>query len=333
MIAMPRRAAMAGSVLLPFLKGAPAFAADPVRIGQATPALAFLPLWAARAYDTFQQTGLSLAWAAIPGGDPATLAALDAGDIDLAAVGSDTALAAMSKGLPFVMVASLMSKMSLEVVVSAALLKRTGVSAQDTLAKRIGALQGAVFGVSAIGGTQERTARWIAARGGLDPKAGIQVVSAGAPPAIQAALENARIDAFVLSPPEPGLAEAGGYGVRLIDPSADFPELKGLPNLVLVARRDPDAASASRTGAAVAAISLGAAAVVADPDGAANRIGSRFFAKVPQPVMRAAIRSMLDGLDGSGRFLPSGIAALAAFSKGSGTPMPSGEYWTNQFFT
>ena len=102
MTTIPRRAVLAGSALLSLLRTAPARAAEPVRIGQATPALSFLPLWAARAYDAFPQAGLDLTWAAIPGGDPATLAALDAGDLDLAAVGSDTALAAIAKDLPFV---------------------------------------------------------------------------------------------------------------------------------------------------------------------------------------------------------------------------------------
>lgn len=332
MTTIPRRAAVLGSLALPLLASQPARAAETIRIGQATSALAFLPLWAARSYGTFAPAGLELSWAAIPGGDPAALAALDAGDIDLAAVGSDTALAAIAKGLPFAMVYSLMSKMSLEVVVSDALLKRTGVTPQDTLTKRIAALKGAVVGVSAIGGTQDRTARWIVAQGGLDPKTAIQVALVGPPPAIQAALENARIDAFVLSPPESGIAEAAGYGKRLIDPDADFPMLKGLPNLILVARRDADAATGARITKAIAAMVQGAQTVLADPDGAADRIGAQFFAKIPKLVLRAAVHSLLGGLEGGGRFSPAGIAALTAFATSTGAPLPkTDEYWTNRF--
>ena len=64
----------------------------PVRIGQSTISLGFLPVWAARAYDTFAQQKLDLNWALINGGDPAALAALDSGDIDLAATGGDAVL-------------------------------------------------------------------------------------------------------------------------------------------------------------------------------------------------------------------------------------------------
>lgn len=329
MISLSRRAALAALLTVPILGRA--HAAEAVRIGQATPALSFLPLWAARTFDTFPAAGIELTWAAIPGGDPAALAALDSGDIDLAAVGSDTAMAAIAKGQPFVMIYSLMSKMSLEVVVSTALAKRAGVSAQDPLGRRIEALKGAIFGVSAVGGTQDRTARWIAAQGRLDPKTGIQVALAGAPPAIQAALENGRIDAFALSPPESGIAEAGGYGIRLINPDADFPALKNLPNLVLVARPNPDAATAKRIRSATAALGLGAAKVLADPDDAAAKIGAKYFAKIAPSILRNAIHTLLPGLEGAGRFSPAGIEALTVFSKGSGTPVPPGEFWTNGF--
>lgn len=163
-----------------------------VRIGQAVPTLSFLPLYAARALDTFRDQGLRLEFVSIRGGDPPALAALDSGDIDFAAVGSDTALAAIAKGQPFEFIYSLMSQVSLELVVSNSFLKRTGVSPGDPLRKRIDALKGAIIGVSAVGGAQDRMARWLVAQGGLDPKRDIKIAMIGPPPAIQAALDTGR---------------------------------------------------------------------------------------------------------------------------------------------
>lgn len=329
-----RRATLLSGLALPFALAACAKPAAPtaVRIGQATTSLSFLPIWAARAFDTFQADGLTLDWAAIPGGDPAALAALDAGDIDLAAVGPDTALAAIGRGQPFVMVYVLMAKLSLEVVAGKPLLQRAKVAPADPLPKRIAALKGAVTGVSAVGGAQERALRWIVAQGGLDPKADVQVAQVGGPPAIQAALENGRIDAFLLSPPEAGVAELGGYGVKLIEPSRDFPALKGLPGLVLVAKRDADETMTKRITAALAALTKASAQVIAGPDKAAEAIGSRFFATVPPAILSAGVRSMIDGLEGGGRFTPAGIAALRQFSAASGTAAPAGDaWWTNRF--
>ena len=103
------------ALLMLLLLAAPAHAQDRVvRIGQAVPTLSFLPLWAARALGTFEEEGVRLQFVSIRGGDPTALAALDSGDIDFAAVGSDTALEAIAKGQPFQFVYSLMSQVSLE---------------------------------------------------------------------------------------------------------------------------------------------------------------------------------------------------------------------------
>src|ERR1700747_2244881 len=92
----------------------PALAQQAVRIGLGAPTLSSLPIWSARALDTFKAQGLSATVVALPGGDPSALAALDAGDIELAAVGPDATLRAVAKGQPFEIVYSLMSKVTLQ---------------------------------------------------------------------------------------------------------------------------------------------------------------------------------------------------------------------------
>ena len=307
-------------------------AAEPVRIGQATTSLSFLPIWTARAMGSFAAQGLALTWAALPGGDPTALAALDSGDIDLAAVGSDTVLNAVGKGQPFLMVASLMSRVTLDLVASRAFLDRTGVAASSPLPQRLVALKGAVIGVSAVGGTQDRAARWLTGRAGLDVRTGIQVAMVGGPPALQAALENGRIDAFVLSPPEAQVAEAGGYGAGLVSFGRDFPELADLPFLVLVARSPVDPAAADRITRSVRALRSASGAVQADPAKAAALIGQQFFPRLAPPLVAAAVEAMRPGLADGGRFGPPGITALVRFAgvpalAGSG----EGTLWTNRF--
>ena len=322
-------------VLLPAL-GALAFARsaraeDAVRIGQATSALSFLPIWAARALDSFAAQGLTLTSATLPGGDPTTLAALDSGDIDLAAVGGDTVLNAVAKGQPFQMVSSLMSRVTLQLVVSKAFLAKAGIAASDPLAKRLQALKGAVIGVSAVGGAQDRAARWLAGKAGLDPKTGVQLAMVGGPPALQAALENNRIDAFVLSPPEGQIAEAGGYAVVLVDFGQDFPELATVPFLVLVARTPIDPAGTDRITRSVRALQAGAAAVQQDPAKLSGLIQQKFFPRIAPAIIAGAVEALRGGVADGGRFKPEGIAALASFSGIAGQAGGEGTLWTNRF--
>ena len=325
-----RRAALLAPALA-LIAQAPA---QRVRIGQATPALSFLPIMAARALDLFPASGLTLEWAAIPGGDPAALAALDSGDIDYAAVGSETLLNAISKGQPFQIVASLMSKVSLEFVVSNALLTRTGlVPADDPLPKRLQALKGAIVGVSAIGGTQDRAARWLARQGGIDPKS-VQVAMAGPPPAIQAALEAGRIDAFLLSPPEGLIAEDARTGKVLIRMGDEFPALAGVPSLVLAAKTP--VVEPARLVATLRVLQAAAQQVATKPDVVAPAIQEKLFPKLRPQIVAAAITSLKSGVADRGKLSAPGITALLAYAgeaaAGLDPTSGNGKFWTNQYW-
>ena len=328
-----RRTLLAASALA-LAAPAHAQAARKVRIGQATPAVSFLPIQAARALGTFAAAGLELDWAAIPGGDPSCLAALDSGDIDFAAVGTETLLNAIGKGQPFQMIASLMSKVSLELVVSNKVIERTGIApADDPLEKRLSALKGITVGVSAIGGTQDRAARWLARQAGLDPRTEVQIAMAGPPPAIQGALEAGRIDAFVLSPPEGLLAEDARTGQVLVRMGDEFPALKGIPSLVLAMKIPADAARQSLAVATCKALRAACTQLLADPPGVAARIQAALYPRIKAPVMQAAILGLRSGITGLGRIDPASIPALLAYAGDAAHGLdPKTVFWINEYW-
>jgi len=309
----------------------PARAAGVVRIGQATASLSFLPLWSARATGTFAAENLDLDWAAIPGGDPAALAALDSGDLDLAAVGADTLLAAMAKGQPFQAIGTLMDRVTLDLVASTEFMAKRKVALGDPLQQRLRALDGAIIGVGAVGGAQDRAVRWLATRGGLNPKS-MQVALVGGPPALQAALQNGRIDAFVLSPPEGQIAEAGDYGRRLIGMADDFAELRDVPFLLLAAKLP--VADPSRIIGTLRALAAADAALLAAPDKVADVIQAKFFPKVDQTIIRAGIAALKPGIVAKGAFGAGGAQAMLDFAKQSGVAvgdLTAGQLVTDQY--
>jgi NitT/TauT family transport system substrate-binding protein len=321
--------------LLPTL----ASAQQPVRISQGFASLSFLPVWAARALNTFAPQGLTATALISPGGDPAALAALDAGDADLAAVGTETALRAVAKGQPFEIVYNVMSKVTLEVVVSPSFLEKTGVKPGDPLEKRIAALKGAIIGVAAVGGTQETAARWIAGKGALDPKNDIKIAQVGSPVALQAALENKRIDAFVLSPPEGYLAAKSGTGVILISLGDDFPLLANQPYLVLVAKKPIDDKASELIVKTVRALQAASSALITDPEPTALAIQKQFFAKADPAAIVAAIKSLNSGVAGRGKLDVQAFQNQLVFSKEVGTNFgkefdaaaSQNDLWTNEF--
>ena len=321
-------------LLLPTL----AHAQQTVRISQGFPALSFLPIWAARALDTFPAAGLQ-ATIVQPGGDPAALAALDAGDVDLAAVGTESALRAIGKGQPFEIVYNLMSKVTLELVVSKSFLEKAGVKPGDPLEKRIAALKDATIGVGAIGGTQETAARWLVEKGGLDPKADIKIAQVGSPPALQAALEKKRIDAFMLSPPAGYVATKAGDGVILISLGDEFPLLAKQPYLVMVAKKPIDDKASGLIVKTAEAMQAASAALVKDPEPNAMKIQKQFFAKADPAAIVSAVKALNGGIAGGGALDVEAIRNQLQFSKEVGTKYgkefdaatSQNDMWTNSF--
>jgi ABC-type nitrate/sulfonate/bicarbonate transport system substrate-binding protein len=322
-------------LLLPTL----ASAQQTVRIAQGFASLSFLPLWGARALNAFALQGLTATVLNSPGGDPSALAALDAGDADLAAVGTESALRAVAKGQPFEIVYNLMSKVTLEVVVAPSFLEKAGVKPGDPLEKRIAALKGATVGVAAVGGTQETAVRWLAAKGGLDPKADIKVAQVGSPVALQAALENKRIDAFVLSPPEGFLAAKSGAGTVLVSLGDDFPLLADQPYLVLVAKKPIDDKASELIVKTARALQGASTALVAEPEATAQAIQKQFFAKADPAAITSAVKAMNGGVAGEGKLDVQAFKNQLVFSKEVGTVFgkdfdaatSQNDLWTNSF--
>lgn len=328
-----RRTALLSTLALPALatRAWAAAAPEKLHLGQPTTSLSFLKIFAARALDTFAAENIDLEWASIPGGDPALLAAVDSGDLELAAVGSDTALAAIGKGQPFKILYTLMSKLPYDLTVSNAFLAKSGVSVDAPLQKRLGVLQSAVVGVSALGGAQDRVARWFAAQGGLNPH-DVKLAVVGSPPALGAALENGRIDAFVLSPPESAIAVAKKYGTVLVHPSKEIAGADIIPSLVLVGRAEPTPEVRARIVRSLRALNKAADATLATPKAIAQKITEKFFSKVDASIIEASIESLSDGLGGGGLLSKQSVAALLKFSAETGGATPkTDDFWTNSY--
>jgi NitT/TauT family transport system substrate-binding protein len=288
------------------------------RIGQAVPTMSFLPILAARALGSFDAQQLKLEFTQIRGGDPAALAALDSGNIDFAAVGSDTALAAIAKGQPFELVYSLMSQVTLDLVVSNDFLKRMHMSPGDSLQQRIKALKDATIGVSAVGGAQDRAVRWLIAKGGLDRQHDVKIALIGPPPAIQAALDHGQIDGYILSPPEGTLSEQAGTGKTFIRLGSEFPQLASVPYLVLVAKTPLDDRQRELAVRTARALQAASRSVQDDPARAADEIHRQFYPKLAADVVKSAISAMAPGIRDGGRMTTTGIAQVLEFTVESG---------------
>jgi NitT/TauT family transport system substrate-binding protein len=310
----------------------------PVKIGIGVSTLSFLPLWAAHVLHTFEQQQLD-ASLLLPGGDAVSLAALDAGDVDLAAVGTEPMLRAAAKGQPFEIVYSLMSEVTLQLVVSKSFLDSRNVSPSSPLETRLAALKGATIGVSGVGGAQEGMVRWLVAKGGLNPKTDVQIAAVGSPPTLQAALENGRIDGFLLSPPEGNIAAKHGYGTVLVSIASDFPKLARQPFLTLIAKKPVDPKTADLIVRVARALQAASAISIAKPEETALAVQKQYFAKAdPDPII-AAVKILNKGIDEGGEVSVDSMQNMLTLFAEVGTNFDrkldakadEDNLWTNKF--
>ena len=305
-----------------------------VHIGQASSGISFVPLDAARTLGTFPAAGLDLYQVALPGGDPACLAALDSGDIDLAAISAEALLAAIANGQPFQIVATLLNKISLELIVSNKRIEQSGIApADDPLDKRLSLLKNAVVGVSALGGTRDHATRWLARQAGLNPETDLHITVIGPAPALQAALEAGTIDAFILPPPEGLLAEDARTGQVLVRLGDEFPLLKNLPALVLAVKTPVSDETRTLTIATCKALIAAITQLLADPPAVAAQIASKLYPHLKPEVIAAAIQNLKTGLTTRGRIDPVAIKNLLEYTTAApGLNTTEGGIWTNQFW-
>ena len=174
--------------------------------------------------------------------------------------------------------------------------------------------------------------RWLAAKGGLDPKRDIKLVQVGSPAALGAALENGRIDGFVLTARAGQTAEAEGYGKIFIDPDRDIAGTSGTPSLVLVARSDVKEVTQKKIVKAFRALNTGSRALLADLDGGTEKLRLDFFQKISSTTLRKSVASLADGIKDDGLLNEQRAALLLKFAEESGkSPPKDSKFWTNDY--
>jgi NitT/TauT family transport system substrate-binding protein len=314
---------------------------ESLKIGQVVPTLGYITLDTALALDTFADVGLAVEKVQLSRGDSTALAALDTGDIDVAAVGSESALTAIAKGAgDYEIIYAVMPKMSLELTVSDKFLAPRGVTPDSPLEERIQALRGARIGVAGLGGAQQRVSQWLAKRGGLDPDSDLQIINVGAPTALRAGMENGNIDAFLLTAPSGEQAEAAGFGQVLIELGSEIPELRGYYHLVLVTTKGFAANNQENLVKFAKALNAANDAIVNDAGTTTQALLVGSYTKVPPDIMAASVKKLGSGLEVNGALTAEGMTFLLEFAADTANDADvaslnvaegEGDWWTNEF--
>lgn len=213
-----------------------ASAADNPEVTLAIPANStdFAFAYIAQDLGFWQKAGVDVNVNLIPGLGSAN--ALFGGSVEFAAGSGATAVVSSARGQHPLVVAAVRTKLPFDIIASKALAASVDLNA-DT-ATRARALKGKVIGIDRPGTFQHGFAKYVLALAGLDPEKDATYAPI-APPAMPAALEAGKVDAFSAPPPWSTLAVDKGIGVTLISPpNGDIPELSSLAALLITTRAD-----------------------------------------------------------------------------------------------
>ena len=200
--------------------------AERIRVASSSPSLtARLPHLVAHEEGFFKQQGLDVE-SIVVRNDAIILAALAAGEFNFVETGAPSPVAAIAKGLPFVIVGGFRSRLDYIMI------GRKGFSSPESL-------KGAVIGATGAGGLSESVVIAAMKNLGFQRDRDYKILYVGNSPLRMLALEQGRIDASIFTPHQQLILLPKGYH-SIIDVGKLLPEI---PSLLLTTTRERAAAN------------------------------------------------------------------------------------------
>lgn len=216
----PIRRRLAGS-LVGFCSLVAAFtgaaAAEKLVVAEGAHVIGYLAVYIAKDEGYFADEGLDVDIVPTRGSAQAVAAIIGrSADVALATV-SDIANA-VSQGRDLKLIAAITNQPQMMLTVSTDFAKKHDVSATSPLEKKVKALKGGTYAISAPGSMTDDVMRTLLEMAKLSPDRDAQILALGGGGSeMLGALARKSIDGFVLSPPAGNQAEADGKGVILVN--------------------------------------------------------------------------------------------------------------------
>lgn len=304
-----------------------------VRVARSVPALSFAPLDVARSMNFFEYLGVKVEYTELQAGSSLAQAVLG-GSVDLGASASTEMVAAVARGTDFLAIENVVM-MTLQVCVRKDWAEQHGVSRADPLERRLAALKGAKIAISGPGSVSDRGMRWMVDHyGHLDSNRDVEMIQVGGAAAMSTALDQNRVQAFLLSSPN---CQQTRDGTVLIEPT-DVTEFKNYVHEVLYGKREwieqnPDLARRVAT-----AVAMGNNFVLKHPEEAAKLLQQTFSKVQPEIIKQAFEGNILPNIRADGIMTPqmwSSTNDVLIQTKLITKPLDTAEdkFWTNRYLS
>lgn len=308
--------------------------ATKVTIAQAIPTVAFAPLYVAKANGYFELEGLEVDIQVMNSGPDADKA-LIGGSADFTA-GAAVTFALMASRYSNVIAVQNMAWMLMNMVLHKDVVQRVGITNETALDAKIKALKGLTLGTPAPGSAADLYTRFLLRSNGLDPDKDVVLVQIGTASALTAALRSRRIDGFLLAPPAPNEAEAGGFASVIIKTTkGEVPAFREFIHEVVSTRKDYAERNPGTVEKVVRAITKANLFINRHPDKATELLTGS-FPKISPRVLTSSMEDLKSSFPTDGRFIEAGWQAVITLLEKAGilkAPLDAkeGRIWTNRY--
>jgi NitT/TauT family transport system substrate-binding protein len=258
-----------------------------ITVAQAGDGFQFLTQQIAVKGGFFEKEGYDIKIADV-GSGPRVVAALMGGSAIYSPLGLINLLNARAQGGELVAVAVESDLIDIQLVLSNAALKKTGIVESMSTDEKIKRLKDLRISITSPGSSTDTMLRTLLRARNIDPDKVLKVVPTGGGSNMLAALEKGANDGFVWGAPQTLLAEKRGVGKIVIDPfKGQVPEVKGVPYIVITTTMDTVKNKPKELRAAVRALTAAIKFAHDKPD-EAKRIVRPAFSEMDDEIFNLA---------------------------------------------
>jgi NitT/TauT family transport system substrate-binding protein len=313
----------------------PSWSAQPVvRIAQAVDALAFLPIYAARANGYFNDEGVTLELIIVQGGGP-DLQALIAGSVDFDATSTGGLLRAFSGGIELLGIHNVVGKCIIDLIIRRETANRLGVIPAMPVQERLKRIKGTIIGASRVGSLSYQIAYFLAKEAGFEQGKDITILGVGGGDSALAALKAGKIDVMSFAPPFPQVAIKDGDAISLVANSkGEYPNLKNFLQNVLLTRPDYAKKNPEMVRRILRAMVRGNRWVAEHDAKEVAKVVTKFFKNTPADVLLNTVEAIKPAVIPDGRLTLDGLKGVEEVYRANGivkTAVPWERLVTNEF--
>lgn len=305
-----------------------------VRIASSVPQLSFAPLLVAQHKGFFAQQGVDLQATQLQNGAGTAQQALVGGSIDVLDVGSLAIAIPASKGSPIQAIEGT-AKMTTEVCANKKWMDNRGVTPGSPLKQRLAAFKGATLGVTGPASADFDSFRWLLKRyGGLNPDTDVTLTAVGGADSLAGAIEQSKIQGFMVSPPSCEEAAKQGAAEVLIKPG-EIKEFSQLIWEVMVTTQPYMQSHKDAVTKVATAVAMGNNYILAHPQESIQLLQKDFSKTDPDIISNAAKDVVFPQVPKDGKMTSgmwNNVSSVLTESGAINQPLDTseGKIWTNK---